>query len=42
MAETLPDAVGKAYKLAGQVRFENAFCRRDIGQRALEALQRQG
>ena len=42
VAETLPDAVGKAYKLAGQVRFENAFCRRDIGQRALEALQRQG
>ena len=42
VAETLPDAVGKAYKLAGRVRFENAFCRRDIGQRALEALQRQG
>ncbi len=35
-AETLPAAVERAYALAAQVRFENAYYRRDIGRRALE------
>ena len=29
----------RAYALADRVHFENAFCRRDIGRRALEALR---
>ncbi|MGX8693107.1 MAG: phosphoribosylamine--glycine ligase [Clostridia bacterium] len=37
VADTLAEAVEDAYALAGRVRFENAFCRRDIGQRALRA-----
>ena len=37
VAEDLPAAIEKAYALADQVRFEGAFCRRDIGQRALRA-----
>ena len=36
-ADTLPAAIGKAYKLAEAAQFENAFYRRDIGKRALEA-----
>ena len=36
-AETLPAAIDKAYALAAQVKFENAFYRKDIGQRALAA-----
>ena len=36
-ADTLPAAIGKAYNLAEAVQFENAFYRRDIGKRALEA-----
>ena len=36
-AETLPDAVKKAYANAEKVHFANAFCRKDIGKRALEA-----
>ena len=38
-ADTLNEAVRKAYEAADRVKFENAFCRRDIGQRALTALQ---
>ena len=38
-ADTLSEAVRKAYEAADRVKFENAFCRRDIGQRALSALQ---
>ena len=38
-ADTLPRAVEEAYRLAGQVSFENAYCRRDIGQRALAAME---
>ncbi len=37
LAETLPRAIEAAYALAGQAKFENAFCRSDIGQRALRA-----
>ncbi len=36
--ETLPEAVKSAYAIADQVRFENAYRRSDIGQRALKAL----
>ena len=38
-AETLPAAIDKAYALAGKIHFENAFYRRDIGQRALKASE---
>ena len=37
VAETLPAAIEGAYALARRVKFENAFCRSDIGQRALRA-----
>ena len=37
-APTLRAAVDAAYALAGRVHFENAYCRRDIGERALRAL----
>lgn len=36
-APTLREAVNAAYEIAGQVHFENAFCRKDIGARALRA-----
>ena len=39
VAESLPRAIEAAYALADQVKFENAFCRRDIGQRALRAKE---
>ena len=38
-AEDLPSAVEKAYAQVEKVNFGNAFCRRDIGQRALKALE---
>ena len=38
-AETLPEAVRQAYALADQVTFENRYCRRDIGGRALQVLR---
>ena len=37
VAKTLPQAVERAYALADSIHFENAYCRRDIGQRALAA-----
>ncbi len=37
--DTLSDAIDAAYELADQIRFENAFCRRDIGARALKACE---
>ncbi|MBP3304651.1 MAG: phosphoribosylamine--glycine ligase [Oscillospiraceae bacterium] len=37
VADTLADAVKEAYRLADGVRFENAYRRSDIGQRALQA-----
>jgi phosphoribosylamine--glycine ligase len=33
----LTEAVRRAYVLADRIHFENAYCRRDIGKRALEA-----
>ena len=35
-ANTLENAIEKAYKLVGKVSFENAFYRKDIGQKALK------
>ncbi len=37
----LPHAVKKAYERADAITFENAFCRRDIGARALAALTKE-
>ena len=39
VADTLPEAIEGAYALASQVHFENSYCRRDIGQRALRAVK---
>ncbi len=38
-AETLEDAIAKAYKEITKVSFSNMYYRRDIGQRALKALK---
>ena len=37
-ADALPEAIDAAYALADRIYFDNAYCRRDIGQRALTAL----
>ena len=39
VADTLPDAINGAYEIADKVRFENRYCRRDIGARALAAYK---
>ena len=41
VAASLPAAIGEAYRMADQIHFQNAFCRRDIGQRALRAYKEQ-
>jgi len=38
-AANLPDAVARAYEVAAKVKFQNAYCRKDIGKRALAALK---
>ena len=38
-AATLPEAVKKAYERVGEISFENAYFRHDIGKRALDALR---
>ena len=38
-ADTLKEAIGRAYVLAEKIHFENAYMRRDIGRRALMALK---
>ena len=38
-AADLPAAVAHAYEVAAKVKFENAYCRKDIGKRALAALK---
>ena len=38
-ADSLKEAVGRAYALADKIHFENAYMRRDIGKRALAALE---
>lgn len=40
-APTLAEAIEKAYKRTDGVKFENAYMRRDIGQKALKALEDQ-
>ena len=37
--DTLPQAIDRAYQLTGMVHFENAYCRRDIGARAMKAFK---
>ena len=39
VAASLAEAVKEAYKLADGVKFENAYRRSDIGQRALKAMK---
>ena len=39
VADTLADAINEAYRLADGVKFENAYRRSDIGQRALAAYK---
>ena len=39
VAENLSAAVERAYALAGRIHFDNAYCRRDIGRRAMKALE---
>ena len=41
-ADTLPEAIEKAYHEVEKIHFDNAFYRHDIGRRALNALERQG
>lgn len=38
-ADTLAQAISDAYKAAKSITFENAYCRSDIGKRALAALE---
>lgn len=38
-AEDLPSAIEAAYKVVEKVHFENAYCRKDIGAKALKALR---
>ena len=38
VADTLPEAIKAAYGKVDVIHFDNAYCRRDIGQRALKAL----
>ena len=40
-ADTLAQAIDAAYALAHRIHFENAYCRSDIGQRALKAMEEQ-
>ena len=39
IADSLAAAIKEAYRIAEGVRFENSYCRSDIGQRALQALK---
>ncbi len=39
IADSLPEAIQEAYRLADGVTFENAYRRSDIGQRALKAIK---
>ena len=39
VAEDLPAALAAAYALTDRIHFDNAYCRRDIGRRALQALK---
>lgn len=38
-ADTLEEAISDAYKATESISFDNAYCRKDIGQRALKAIK---
>jgi len=40
-ADNLKDALKEAYRLVQGVTFENAYCRKDIGKKALSVLEEQ-
>ena len=40
VADTLPEAIKASYAKVETIHFDNAYCRRDIGQRALKALEK--
>jgi phosphoribosylamine---glycine ligase len=40
LGDTVEDAIVKAYDAVGKIRWEGAYCRRDIGQKALKRLCR--
>ncbi len=39
VADTLPEAIREAYRIVDKVSFQNAYWRRDIGARAMKALE---
>ena len=39
VADTLPQAIEEAYEMVSKISFENAFYRKDIGTRALKAME---
>ncbi len=39
VADTLPQAIAGAYQLTEKIHFGNSFCRKDIGAKALKALE---
>ena len=39
VADTLPEAIAASYAKVEKIHFDNAFCRKDIGQRALKAMK---
>ncbi|HQH11613.1 MAG TPA: phosphoribosylglycinamide synthetase C domain-containing protein, partial [Candidatus Sumerlaeota bacterium] len=38
LAETLPKAIDAAYRLVGEIDFDNKYYRTDIGQKALKRM----
>jgi len=40
VADTLEDAVKNAYEACGDIKFENAYMRHDIGKRALTYIKK--
>ena len=42
VASTLPEAIRQAYGLVERIHFDNAYYRKDIGQRALKAVKEEG
>ncbi len=40
VADTLPEAIAASYNKVEKIHFDNAYCRKDIGQRALKALEK--
>jgi len=40
VADTLEGAISASYEKLSQIHFDNAYCRKDIGQRALKAIEK--